>query len=97
MSRSFVSLDCLCGIRINFDEASRTPARGVPTFYPSNIPKHVLYWLLLSNTGLFKAYVHPDSIIVNRTCFELASRGKLSDLVFCVRSFEEHVLKGPFR
>lgn len=52
---------------------------------------------LLVNPALFKAYVHPDCIIVNRTCLELASGGELPDLVFCVRSFEEHVFKGPFR
>jgi hypothetical protein len=46
---------------------------------------------------LFKAYVHPDCIIFNRTRLELASGGELPYLFFCVRSFEEHVLKGPFR
>ena len=49
------------------------------------------------NAVLFKAYVHPDCIIVNCTRLELASGGKLPDLVFWVGSFEEHVLKGPFR
>ncbi len=52
---------------------------------------------LLVHAVLFKAYVHPDCIIVNCTFSELASGGKLPDLVFCVRSFEEHVLKGPLR
>ena len=51
---------------------------------------------LLINAVLFKAYVHPDCIIVNRTRLEFASGGKLPYLVFWVRSFEEHVLKGPF-
>ena len=52
---------------------------------------------LLIYAVLFKVYVHTDSIIFNRTRFEIASGGKLPDLVFCICSIEQHGLKGPFR
>ena len=51
----------------------------------------------LINSGLFKIDVHPDTIFVDRTRLKLALGGKLPDCVFCVCSFEQHGLKGPFR
>lgn len=37
---------------------------------------------LLANFALFKVYIHPDCIIVNRTHLELATGGELQHIFF---------------
>ena len=49
------------------------------------------------DAGLFETNLHPDCIVVDRTGLELALGDELPEHVFGVRSFKEHMFKGPFR